>query len=144
LSSSAAAADDRLLKDGSDLWLPLPPDKVPPSDLIALGDSGVRKCRVLRSVADPGSLSRIRIFSIPDPGSKRSGTESASKNLSIFNPKNCFKALGNMIRDVHPVFQDPGVKKALDPGSAHWSYGGCEFKKGEYPENFSILFINTT
>jgi hypothetical protein len=84
LSSSAAAADDRLLKDGSDLWLPLPPDKVPPSDLIALGDSGVRKCRVLRSVADPGSLSRI-----PDPGSKDSGSVSASKNLSIFNLKNC-------------------------------------------------------
>jgi hypothetical protein len=81
----------------------------------------------------PGS----RVKKIPDPGS-------APKNLSIFNPKNCFKALGNMIRDVHPVFQDPGVKKALDPGSAHWSYGGCEFKKGEYPENFSILFINTT
>jgi hypothetical protein len=82
-SSAAAAADDRLLKDSSDLWLPLPPDKVPPSDLIALGDSGVRKCMVLRSVADPGSLSRIQ-------GQKDPGSGSASKNLSIFNPKNCF------------------------------------------------------
>ncbi len=36
-------------------------------------------------------------LSIPDPGSR-----SASKNLSIFNPKNCCLALGNMIRDVHP------------------------------------------
>jgi hypothetical protein len=35
------------------------------------------------SVADPGCLSRIRIFSIPDP-------ESASKNLPYSNPKNGF------------------------------------------------------
>jgi hypothetical protein len=62
----------------------------------------------------PGS----RVKKIPDPGS-------APKNLSIFNPKNCFKALGNMIRDVHHDFlsiedirtSDPGVKKAPDPGS---------------------------
>jgi hypothetical protein len=51
----------------------------------------------LNSVADPGYLSRLpnpesTVKKIPDPGSK-----SASKNLSIFNPKN----LGNMIRDVH-------------------------------------------
>ncbi len=31
----------------------------------------------------------------PEPGS-------ASKNLSIVSPKNCFQALGNIIRDVHP------------------------------------------
>jgi hypothetical protein len=43
----------------------------------------------------PGS----RVKKIPDPGS---GSASASKNVSIFNPKNCFSALGNMIRDVHP------------------------------------------
>jgi hypothetical protein len=34
----------------------------------------------ISSVADPGCLSRIRIFSIPDP-------EFASKNLSILTPK---------------------------------------------------------
>jgi hypothetical protein len=33
------------------------------------------------SIPDPGS----RVKKIPDPGSG-----SASKNLSIFNPKNCF------------------------------------------------------
>jgi hypothetical protein len=66
----------------------------------------------------PGS----RFKKIPDPGS-------GSKNLSIFNPKTCFYALGNMIRDVHPesgsrilIFYpfripDPGVKKVPDPGS---------------------------
>ncbi len=60
----------------------------------------------------PGSerlSSRIRIFSIPDPGS-------ASKNLSTyFNPKNDFQALGNMIRVVHPgsgswLFTHPGSR----------------------------------
>jgi hypothetical protein len=39
----------------------------------------------------PGS--RIRIFSIPDPDPQQ---------ISIFYPKNCFSALRNMIRDVHP------------------------------------------
>jgi hypothetical protein len=75
-----------------------------------------------RGVADPGCLSRIRIFpsrtrdpgsrvkKIPDPGSG-----SASKNLSIFNPINCFYALGNMIRNVHPksgsyIFIPPGSR----------------------------------
>jgi hypothetical protein len=41
---------------------------------------------------DPGSM----VKNIPNPGSG-----SASKNLSI-KPKNCFSALENIIRDVHP------------------------------------------
>jgi hypothetical protein len=41
----------------------------------------------------PGS----QVKKIPDPGSG-----SASKNLSIFNSKNCFLSPRNMIRDVHP------------------------------------------
>jgi hypothetical protein len=67
---------------------------------------------------------RIPIFSIPDPGS-------ASKNLSILTPKNCFWALRHIIWVVHPVFgswvfthpgsrvpdPDLGAKKASDPGS---------------------------
>jgi hypothetical protein len=53
-------------------------------------------------------------FSIPDPGSRVKkipdlGSRSAPKNLSIFNPKNCFYALGNMIWD---------VKLDPEPGSA--------------------------
>ncbi len=44
--------------------------------------------------------SQIRIFTSPDPGSKIFRIR--IKNLSISNPKNCFFALGNMIRDVHP------------------------------------------
>jgi hypothetical protein len=50
---------------------------------------------VVGSVSDLGCLSRIRIFFIPDPGSRVKkipdpGSASASKNLSIFYPKNCF------------------------------------------------------
>jgi hypothetical protein len=69
----------------------------------------------------PGS--RIRLFSVLDPGS-------TSKNLSILTQKTDFEALGNMIRVVRPgsririlIFYpsripDPGVKKAPDP--EHW------------------------
>ncbi len=45
------------------------------------------------SVADPGCLSRIRIFSIPDPGSKRlpdHGSAIRIKELRYFNPKQLF------------------------------------------------------
>ncbi len=69
------------------------------------------------SVADPGCLSRIRIFSIPDPGS-------ASKNLSILSRKMVSKLSeirsGFFIPNPDPDFSpipDPGVKKAPDPGS---------------------------
>jgi hypothetical protein len=44
----------------------------------------------LHSVANPRCLSRIRIFSVPDP-------VSASKNLSVLTLKNCFQAFGNLI-----------------------------------------------
>jgi hypothetical protein len=63
----------------------------------------------------PGS----RVKKIPDPG-----YGSSSKNKSIFNPKNCFRALGNMTRDVHPdpdldflPIPDSGNNQAPDPGS---------------------------
>jgi hypothetical protein len=79
---------------------------------------------------------RIRIFSIPDPNFSIPATGSASKNLSILNPKNCFLALGNMTRFVHPgsripilIFYpsripDPRVKKAPDPGSGFATLDG--------------------
>jgi hypothetical protein len=48
----------------------------------------------------------IRIFSIPDPGSKifpDPGSASTSKNVSILTKKiRYFEAFRNMIRDVHP------------------------------------------
>ena len=46
------------------------------------------------TVADPGCLSRIRLFSIPDPGS--------AKNLSIFTQQKWFLSSKNMIRVVNP------------------------------------------
>jgi hypothetical protein len=42
------------------------------------------------------------------------GPGSASKNLNIFNPKNCFQALGKMIWDVYPGSRG---RKALNAGS---------------------------
>jgi len=51
----------------------------------------------LYQFADPECLSRIRIFSIPDPGSLI-----RIKEFKYFKPKNGFYALGNMIRVVPP------------------------------------------
>jgi hypothetical protein len=95
----------------------------------------------LLSVADPGCLSRIRIFPSRIQGQKIPDlvSGSASKNLSIFNPKNCFQALGNdpgcssWIR-----IPDPGVKKAVDPGSATLICLPCNHRK------FDVLVIYLT
>jgi hypothetical protein len=79
-----------------------------------------KRLMIHNSVADPGCLSRIRLFSIPDPGS-------ASKNLSILTPKKWFLSsrkydpgCSSRIRMLtfYPSRNpDPGVKKAPDPGS---------------------------
>ncbi len=63
-------------------------------------------CILDTNFSHPGS----RVKKIPEPGST-----SALKNLSNFNPKNCFLAPGNMIRDVHPgpeswLLTHPGSK----------------------------------
>jgi hypothetical protein len=55
------------------------------------------------SVADPGCLSRIRLFSIPDPGSELSLSRILIKEFKYFNPQKSIP--------------DPGVKKAPNPGS---------------------------
>jgi hypothetical protein len=66
-------------------------------------------------IPDTGS----RVKKIPDPGF---GSEST--NSSIFKHKNCFSALGNMIRDVHPgsglwflPIPDPGSSGQKGTGS---------------------------
>ncbi len=63
------------------------------------GGSGSGSCntankflKIVPRVADPGCLSRIRYF----PSRIR------IKEFKHFNPKNCFYALGNMIRVAHP------------------------------------------
>jgi hypothetical protein len=70
-----------------------------------------------------------RVKRIPDLADPHLESGSASKNLSIFNPKNRFYALENMIRDVHPgsrsririlIFAHPDSrdKKGTGSGSA--------------------------
>jgi hypothetical protein len=84
------------------------------------------------SVADPGCLSRIRLFSIPDPNCLHPG--SSSKNLCILTPKKAKKwflsskkydpgcSSGSRIRMLtffHPESRipNPGVKNAPNLGS---------------------------
>ncbi len=77
------------------------------------------------SVADPGCFSRIPddYFYIPDPRSGffyprsriRIPNTELTKNVSIFNPKRCYLALKNMIRD---VMLDIGSRTPIpEPGS---------------------------
>ncbi len=84
------------------------------------------------SVADPGLTSRIRLFSIWDPGSQiwvffHPGSRIRIKEFKYFNPKQWFLSsrkydpgCSSRIRIPDPDFlpiPDPGVKKAPDPGS---------------------------
>ncbi len=71
--------------------------------------------KIISSVADPGCLSRIRIFPSRIRGQKDSGSRIRIKEFKYFNPKNCFKASENMIWDVHPgsgswFFTHPGSR----------------------------------
>jgi hypothetical protein len=80
------------------------------------------------SVADPGCLSRIRIFSIPDPNFFHPGSQIRIFSIPDpnFSSRIRIKEFNDfMIRlfipDPDPDFlpnPDPGVKKAPDPGSA--------------------------
>jgi hypothetical protein len=54
-----------------------------------------RKHKQMTSVADPGCLSRNRIFSIPDPSSFHFGF--SSKNLSVLTQKTVLR-----VRDAYP------------------------------------------
>ncbi len=76
-------------------------------------------CCPLTSVADPGCLSRIRFFSIPDPHISIPDPRSASKNFSILTQKMVSKLeeiwSGLFIPDPDPYFlpiPDPGSGSA--------------------------------
>ncbi len=79
---------------------------------------GTRRLRgVQTSVADPGCFNS-------DPGSEffHPGSRIRIKEFKYFNSKNCFYALGNMIRVVHPgsgsrYFTHPGSKGQKGTGS---------------------------
>jgi hypothetical protein len=79
--------------------------------------------RLLKSsVADPGCVSRIRLFSIQDPNCFRPGY--ASKNLSTL-PKKWFLSSRKYDPGCSSRISDPGVKKAPDPMKPHhfWEAG---------------------
>jgi hypothetical protein len=48
------------------------------------------------SVADPGCLSRIRLFSIPDPGYELSPSRILIKEFTYFNPKKSKKMVSKL------------------------------------------------
>ncbi len=101
------------------------------------------------SVADPGCLSRIWIFSIPNPWSEFFQSRFRNKELKCKCPGNKKSILtqkivsklseiwsGLFIRDPFPDFYsflipDPGVKKVPDPGSASLSLTVVCFLQGE-------------
>ncbi len=81
-------------------------------------------CFASASVADPGCVSRIRIFSIPHPGSEFIPSRIRIKNFKYLTQKSISKLSeiwsGLFIPDPDPDFlpiPDPGVRKAADPGS---------------------------
>ncbi len=88
----------------------------------------IRTDRWQYQCSDPGCLSRIRIFSIPDSGSKFFPSRirifpfrmpDPHQRISVFYPKNCFLSPGNMIRVVHPGSGSRG-RKAKNPGSGSY------------------------
>ncbi len=72
----------------------------------------VKKHLIVGSVADPGCWTRILFFSFRIQVQKDTGSGSATKKLSIFNPNKCYKALGNMI---HEFISDPGSEIISTP-----------------------------
>jgi hypothetical protein len=82
------------------------------------------------SVADPGCLSRISFHpgsrvqkKAPDPGSG-----SATKNLSILNPKNGNQTLGNTNRGIYSGSQNPDLD-FTHPGSSDQKSTGSRIRK---------------
>jgi hypothetical protein len=74
------------------------------------------KSVIIISVTDPGCFSQI-----PDPNFFHPGTRIRIKEFKYYNPKNCFSALGNMIRIVHPGSRIHGSKRHRipDPDPQH-------------------------
>ncbi len=119
---------------------------------------------VLR-IRDVYSGSRIRISPCRIPDLKDPGFGSASKNLSIFNPKTSFYDLGNVIRDVNPgsrikirIFSHPGSRiqgskrhRIPDPDQQHcFKQSNCFYlhilvlSLPHIPVNFAKMYIQYT
>ncbi len=83
-------------------------------------------------IQDVYTGSRTQIFPSRIQDQKDPGSGSASKNSSIFNPKNCFLALGNMIWDVHSGFR---IRIFLhSPGSGSRIQRSIKGKRHQIPE----------
>jgi hypothetical protein len=74
-------------------------------------------------VADQGWFIRIRIFSIPDPGSKRFPNPDPHQRIEVFTPKKFLSSLKKDSQIPDPKLDfflsipDPGIQKAPDPAS---------------------------
>ncbi len=84
---------------------------------------GMQYCGSRRFIPDP-------VFFIPDPGSG-----SASKNLSILTPKNCFYGIGNMIQKVHT---ESGSWFFTHPGSRGQKGTGSRIRTGWMEETYLL------
>jgi hypothetical protein len=62
------------------------------------GPKGVLKVHILKKF----KLQSVLQIRDVDPGSKFFTSRIRIKEFTYFNPKNCFQALGNMFRVVHP------------------------------------------
>jgi hypothetical protein len=105
------------------------------------------------SVADPGCLSWIWIFFFP--------SRIRIKEFKYFNPKNCFSALGNMIRIVHSgsgswIFTHPGSRGQKGPrsrvrirntaarGAAHHKYIPWTCHEVLWPQRNYLKYVSKT
>jgi hypothetical protein len=72
---------------------------------------------VLNSVADPGFLSRIRIFPISDPGFESENLSILTQKLFLSSRKYDLGCSSRILIFYPSRIPDPGVKKTPDPGS---------------------------
>ncbi len=74
----------------------------------------------LISVADMGCLSRIRLFSIPDPNCIHPRSELYPSRIQVVHPGSISRI--RMLTFYPSRIPDPGVKKAPDPDPQHWDW----------------------
>ncbi len=93
------------------------------------GNVSTRRRIALTSVVDPGCLSRIRLFFIPESGSEIFPSRIRIKAKKMFlSSKKYDPVCSSRIRILtfYPSrIPDPGVKKAPDPDPQHWLLLPC-------------------
>jgi len=108
------------------------------------------------SVAEPGCLSRIRIFFIPDPDPHffHPGSCSRIKEFKYFNPKKwfltsrkydpCCSSRIRILTFYTSRIPDPGVKKASDTGSESATLQASAFGVAKFLASLYILQVFRT